>query len=199
MSDEINVISRTQVIIVEPISGSVAVISEGPMGPTGLTGPTGPPGPKGDPGAGGAIAPYGLLAWARSNVNSAPVSTATETDVPGLTATYTAVTGRRYRVTVRASYSSTAASDVILTKLTNEVNTQVSMQRIFYPIANGGSYTACFVVNESPPAGVVNRKVRFLRESGTGTVTCIGGLWNELMIEDMGPDPNLIVVQTGEG
>jgi|SRR5580765_618188 hypothetical protein len=192
MSDEINVISRTQVIIVEPISGSVAVLNEGPMGPTGVTGPAGPQGPKGDPGAGGAIAPYGLIAYARSNANSSPVSTAIETDVPGLAVTWTAVAGRRYRTTVRASYSSTAASDVILTKLTNEVNTQISMQRIFYPIANGGTYTACYVVNESPPAGVVNRKVRFLRESGTGTVTCIGGLWNELMVEDMGPDPALI-------
>lgn len=35
MSDEINVISRTQTIIVEPTSGSVAVINAGPEGPPG--------------------------------------------------------------------------------------------------------------------------------------------------------------------
>lgn len=38
---EINVLSRTQHIIVDPASGSVAVISAGPIGPTGLTGDTG--------------------------------------------------------------------------------------------------------------------------------------------------------------
>jgi hypothetical protein len=38
MSDEINVIQRTQVIVVEPESGSVSVINAGPVGPGGPTG-----------------------------------------------------------------------------------------------------------------------------------------------------------------
>ena len=38
MTTEINVISRTQVIVVEPTSGTVAIISAGPVGPGGPPG-----------------------------------------------------------------------------------------------------------------------------------------------------------------
>ena len=38
MSGEINVISRTQIIYVDPTSGSVSVINAGPQGPAGPTG-----------------------------------------------------------------------------------------------------------------------------------------------------------------
>lgn len=50
MSDEINVVSRTQQIIVEPSSASVSIINAGPPG-----GPPGPQGPPGSPGAGARI------------------------------------------------------------------------------------------------------------------------------------------------
>ncbi|MET0786842.1 MAG: hypothetical protein ABWY25_09065 [Paenisporosarcina sp.] len=51
---EINVLSRTQRIIVEPLSKSVAVINAGPAGP-----PNGPPGPMGPQGPQGAVGPQG--------------------------------------------------------------------------------------------------------------------------------------------
>lgn len=41
MTSEINVLSRSQVIVVDPVSRSVAVINGGPQGPAG---PAGPPG-----------------------------------------------------------------------------------------------------------------------------------------------------------
>lgn len=47
MSGELNVISRTQTIFVDPVSGSVSIINAGPIGPVGLTGPTGPTGADG--------------------------------------------------------------------------------------------------------------------------------------------------------
>lgn len=59
---EINVLSRTQVVIVDPTSGSVAVIGAGPIGPrgfTGLTGATGPTGGAGSAGVIGATGPVG--------------------------------------------------------------------------------------------------------------------------------------------
>lgn len=70
MADEINVFSRTQIIFVEPTSGSVSVINAGPPGvvlggvpgppgPTGPTGPEGPPGPDGPPGPEGPEGPPG--------------------------------------------------------------------------------------------------------------------------------------------
>jgi hypothetical protein len=57
MSDEINVLSRTQIIFVEPTSGSVAVLNAGPMGVAGPEGPSG--GDPGPPGADGVGVPTG--------------------------------------------------------------------------------------------------------------------------------------------
>lgn len=56
MSGEINVISRSQIIIVDPISGSVSVINAGPAGPSG---PIGPPGANGAAGPTGPVGPIG--------------------------------------------------------------------------------------------------------------------------------------------
>ncbi len=44
MSDELNVVQRSQRIVVEPSSRSVSIINAGPVGPTGPTGPPGEPG-----------------------------------------------------------------------------------------------------------------------------------------------------------
>lgn len=38
MSDQINVLSRTQTIVVEPISGTVSIMNSGPPGPAGPIG-----------------------------------------------------------------------------------------------------------------------------------------------------------------
>lgn len=54
MSYEINVISRSQTIIVEPTSKSVSIVNEhGPPGPQGETGPSGATGPSGPVGPSG--------------------------------------------------------------------------------------------------------------------------------------------------
>lgn len=42
---EINVVSKTQRIVVDPFSSSVSIINAGPQGPVGARGPIGPPGP----------------------------------------------------------------------------------------------------------------------------------------------------------
>jgi hypothetical protein len=52
MSSEINVVSKTQVIVVEPYSRAVSIINAGPVGPQGApgtivhVGPTAPPTPS---------------------------------------------------------------------------------------------------------------------------------------------------------
>jgi hypothetical protein len=63
MSGEINVISRTQQIIVDPVSSTVSVINAGPPGPVGPGGgPIGPSGPQGPPGIPGvSVVNYGYL------------------------------------------------------------------------------------------------------------------------------------------
>lgn len=59
---EINVIARTQNIVVEPSSRSVSVINEGPPGPSGPVGPVGPAGP-------------GIWEWTYQNTITAPPAT----------------------------------------------------------------------------------------------------------------------------
>lgn len=54
MSQEINILSRSQVIIVDR-SGSIAVVNAGPIGPAGPPGETGPEGPPGPAGSGGSV------------------------------------------------------------------------------------------------------------------------------------------------
>lgn len=54
---ETNVLSRSQIIKVDPASHSVAIIYAGPIGPPGPSG--GPPGPAGPEGPAGAIGPEG--------------------------------------------------------------------------------------------------------------------------------------------
>ena len=44
MSEELNVVQRSQRIVVNPTSKSISVISAGPVGPAGPTGPAGTPG-----------------------------------------------------------------------------------------------------------------------------------------------------------
>lgn len=57
MSSDINVVSRTQKIIVDPVSSSVAIMNAGPPGPPG--GLQGPPGAPGAPGKDGVGVPAG--------------------------------------------------------------------------------------------------------------------------------------------
>ena len=63
MSHNLNVISRTQQIIVDPVSGTISIVNAGPVGPVGpgggATGPQGPPGPTGATGPQGPQGPTG--------------------------------------------------------------------------------------------------------------------------------------------
>lgn len=53
MSGEINVVSKSQLIVVEPPSSTISIIAAGPEGPSGPEGVPGPIGPQGPPGVGG--------------------------------------------------------------------------------------------------------------------------------------------------
>lgn len=64
MTEEINVLSRTQIIIVEPTSGSVSVINAGPQGPAG---------PAGTGGGSSYTPPTGtVVMWAGAVTNIPP-------------------------------------------------------------------------------------------------------------------------------
>lgn len=78
MSGEINVIQRTQMIVVQPVSKSVGIINgngpvgpQGPIGLTGATGATGATGPQGPAGTSGAISSTIALQTLRDSASSA--------------------------------------------------------------------------------------------------------------------------------
>lgn len=58
---EITVLSRTQVIIVDPVSHGISIVNAGLPGPAGPTGPTGPGGSGGDRTIGTGLATTGTV------------------------------------------------------------------------------------------------------------------------------------------
>jgi len=78
---EINVISTTQRLIVDPASYSVAIIQTGPAGPRGLDGipgtPGGPPGPQGEIGPQGPAGPQGPQGIQGPKGDTGPAATPT--------------------------------------------------------------------------------------------------------------------------
>lgn len=185
MSDEINVISRTQVIVVEPVSGSVSILNEGPMGPTGPTGPAGPQGAKGDPGAGGAASPFGIIASLRS-ITPSGIITTVDTDV--LILPWTATAGRQYRVSVKVPVQSSVAGDEIVVKMTDGSNNQLAVTRETAYLA-GAQYPAQ-VWALVTASGSKQTKARIVRSAAsTGNVQMMVGALTpgEVVVEDLGP------------
>lgn len=80
----LQVISRTQKIIVEPATRSVSVISAGAVGPRGATGATGPTGPMGPPGPVGATGPSGTAITIRGSDTYANVTAIPDPDTGDL-------------------------------------------------------------------------------------------------------------------
>jgi hypothetical protein len=190
MSDEINVISRTQSIIVEPVSGSVSIINEGPMGPTGPTGPQGIQGVKGDPGVGGAVAPWGIIAALRSITPSALITT-TATDV--LVLPWNATTGRQYRISIKVPVQSSVAGDEINVVISDGSNNQQAVMRVV-AVTGGMQYAAQIWALITFATGARQAKARIWRVSGTGNVQMMVGALTpgEIVVEDIGPVPTVL-------
>lgn len=115
-------------------------------------------------------------------------TSATVTDITGLTATFTAVANRNYRVTIVTNFLSSGIGDiaqVLITDSANAVKIQsaVNCQNGLF----GVSCIATGVITLS--AGSTTLKGRACRQSGSGTVTMVAGSVypTELSIEDIGP------------
>jgi hypothetical protein len=85
MSTEVNVIARTQLIVIDPVSNAVSIINSGPPGPPGPQGPAGgATGPQGPPGPAGpstvSVVGYGERTVPGSNFAASNVSTGLTTN-----------------------------------------------------------------------------------------------------------------------
>lgn len=118
-------------------------------------------------------------------------TSATVADITGLTATFTAVANRNYRVTIVTNFLSSGIGDiaqVLITDSANAVKIQsaVNCQNGLF----GVSCIATGVITLS--AGSTTLKGRACRQSGSGTVTLVAGSVypTQLTIEDIGPTGN---------
>jgi hypothetical protein len=130
--------------------------------------------------------PRGVMGYAISTANTSV--TATEADVTGMTATFTAVANRLYKATFSGFYQQTNALERIFITLADGSNVSQNVTMQVTPNNNGFnsiSYTFLFTAS----AGSITRKIR--ASMGAGTATIFGvpadGRTYSFIIEDMGP------------
>lgn len=90
------------------------------------------------------------------------------TDVTSLSVTFTAVTGRRYRLSFQGQVYSSVSGDTVQVQITDSTN---AVQNFGIALASSG-YSMSIRIDAyvTPSAGSVTYKVRALRNTGSGTV-----------------------------
>lgn len=111
----------------------------------------------------------------------------TVVDITGLSVTFTAIAGRRYRVSLRALAFSSSAGDVAQVQLRDGGGTVLQLAQIPLPVANFGFIAHCDYVTNSW-SGSVTVKAAALRNSGSGTITFEAGATYPayILVEDIG-------------
>jgi hypothetical protein len=131
---------------------------------------------------------WGLVGYVKNSSTTGPITTV-ETDITGLSVTWYAVTGRRYRTSVKVSVSSSVLNDVAQVKITDGANTMLELRRV--QCVTAGAWTVATFVCIGQPAvtpGLTTHKARVVRDAaGTGNITILASPNNEIMVEDIGP------------
>jgi hypothetical protein len=214
MSGEINVISRTQRIIVDPVTSSVAVINAGPPGPN--TGIPGPPGVVQNLVGGRGIGidsntpaspivalsgkdwnvAWGFLGFtglgSEVGTGGNPSGECVILAMPAVT--YTA--NRRIKLTYSGSYRCTTPGDFFNIRIrrgTGTVGTILMAGLLHAP--QGPQYQVPFsLVGIDQMVGGTNQwTINIQRGAGTGTMSFLGndaagGNWaSQFIVEDIGP------------
>lgn len=130
--------------------------------------------------------PWGVLGSVISTSNQSGISAVT--DITGLSATFTAIVNRRYKLSLTTEVRSTVATDRIDTTITDGVNATQTTAFTVNPSTTRPTSVTIFVV-VSPGAGSITYKGRIALGSGSGTITLDASATNptSLLIEDIGP------------
>lgn len=133
--------------------------------------------------------PWGVVAEA--DVNSNQGTFTADTDITGLTVTFTAFANRRYRITASTSPSSSVAADIVSMTLKDGTSTQLNIWRQTIS-ATGQSFALAGEHTEVPGAGSITRKISMARVAGTGNITnnAAATHLSQLCVEDIGPIGN---------
>lgn len=109
-------------------------------------------------------------------------------DYPGLSVTWTAVAGRRYKTTVQMFAEGNTTGDTFNSLVTNST-ASVSYQQCQVLISGYAYVTVHYSLIESNLSGSVTRKVQYGRATGTGWVAAQAsvGFPAQIVVEDIGP------------
>ena len=128
----------------------------------------------------------GVKAYSSKTANQGSITTVT--DVSDLTVTITCTSSRLYMVQVQAMVLSSVLDDVCLLTITSGSN--VAYQRASIVSQNTGFGQNCPVFTiQSGLTGTQTFKLRAERQSGTGSLTVIGGTdyASRIVVSDIGP------------
>jgi hypothetical protein len=134
----------------------------------------------------GQAGPGGVVGYAEVTANQTLITTLT--DLTSLTVTFTALANRRYRITGKALFLSSVASDVVNFWIADGSSVNQNVTGWSSPSTSFG-VGALVQAIESPSAGSVTYKLRAERASGTGNVTMAAAATYPafILVEDIGP------------
>jgi hypothetical protein len=131
-----------------------------------------------------ALEPLGTKAYSSVTANQTGITSVT--DLTGLLVTWTAVAGRRYKVTVTGEITATVGDGAYVVALTTSSNTDLKRAADACLTTSSRTFTLTYV--EVPGAGSVTRKARLSKAGGTGTVGLSASSTNPafILVEDIG-------------
>ena len=127
----------------------------------------------------------GTIGYAQIIANKTGITTVD--DVAGLSVTWTALAGRRYRVSAQCKANSSVLGDAIKVAITDSSNTEISHSEIINQSTIAGQSMNCSAVIV-PGAGSKTYKIRVQRSGGSGTVLLNAGATFPayILVEDIG-------------
>lgn len=133
-----------------------------------------------------ALENMGYITGATTTTTQSGITSGTYTDVTGLSVTWTAVAGRRYKISASLRCTQSTAVGVVEVLITTGAGTQVHRDSMTLGVNESASFNPWTVV--TPSAGSVTYKVRFVTFSGGGTVatTLDATQVGRIMVEDIG-------------
>lgn len=131
-------------------------------------------------------APRGRIDYKQVTADQGSITTVV--DLTGLTITFTAVTGRRYRVLAFADFTSDTANDIPRLILADGSNAILKTGRNTVPAASNQISNSLGYANNANISGSTTWKLRAVRNAGASTVTMKAASDNPafILIEDIG-------------
>jgi hypothetical protein len=118
-----------------------------------------------------------------------PGFSGTEGDISGMTVTWGAVAGRRYRLEVKAEYLVSIANAIFESKLTDAANVQLNRITGAISVAGAGFTFGLSHYEDAATTGNITRKMRLRVAAGGGTTNFEASATDPgfMVVEDVGP------------